>query len=102
MTIAARITTAVLVAGTVMLAGCGSGLSGYQNAAVLQHALKGDVTRRLEDKSGQYYAPGVHVSKVSCIEQSKTSATCLIELSNGDSSSDSVVISSNGNEFITK
>jgi hypothetical protein len=79
-----------------------AGPQGYQVASVLEHALRSILVKRLANPAGQYYDPGVTVKSVTCIEQSKTSATCLYRLSSGQSDTDSVAISADGGSFVTK
>lgn len=79
-----------------------SGPQGYQVASALQAAMRAQVNKRLSNPSGQYYAPGVHVSSLNCVEQARTAATCLIKLSNGVTQSDTVAISADGDEYIAK
>ena len=75
---------------------------GYHDAATLEHDLKAMLSKRLASPSGQFYDPGVTVKSLVCVETSRTAATCLYKLSDGQSDTDSVVISPDGSRFITR
>jgi len=63
------------------------GPQGYRDPAILEHALKSMLAKRLGNPSGQYYEPGLKVKSVLCVDTSKTAATCLYKLSGGQAGS---------------
>jgi hypothetical protein len=98
-----RISAAITAASlAITVTACGASSHGFQNTATLQNALKGIVAKRLANRSGPYYLPGVHVTRVLCVEQSATSASCVTSLSDGSSTPSDVVIAADGDSFVTK
>jgi hypothetical protein len=85
----------------LVVAACG-GNGGYQDTGTLQSAIKGIVTSRLDNPSGPFYLPGVHVTGVICVKQSATTANCVTSMSNGATAPSDVVISADGSSFVTK
>jgi hypothetical protein len=76
--------------------------AGVPGRVVLEHAIRSMLAQRLANPAGQYYDPGVTVKSVNCVEQSKTSATCLCRLSSGQSGTDGMAILADGGSFVSK
>jgi hypothetical protein len=86
----------------VIVLGSSSAQSGFHNPATVAGSIKTLIQKRLSDPSSQYYSPGVKVTSVVCTPAGTNTDTCVETLSNGQSSSETAVISANGQNFVTR
>ena len=90
---------AVVLAAVVVTIGLVSANArhGYQNGSVLAASIRHKVDKEMTSDGDD-----ATVTLVTCIEQGKSSAICLVKTSDGQSDTMNVVISADGNEWITK
>ena len=98
--------TALDVIGLILLVlvivGGSSSQSDFHNPSAVATSLKTLIQKRLSDPSSQYYAPGVTVTSLICTAAGTNTDTCTEEYSNGQSGSETAVISANGQSFVTR
>lgn len=101
--------TLALVLTGLVLAGChtpgtSSSAPGFLNHVTLENDLKGTVTARLNDSTGQYYDPSVTVTNLLCVPDSsaKDNFDCVITLSDDTTQSATAVVAADGNSYVTK
>jgi hypothetical protein len=73
----------------------------FRDAGVLQNSIRQSVNHGMADPSDEHYEPGVRVRSVTCIEQTRTSAACLVKTSDGNSAEISIIISADGQQWIS-
>ena len=86
----------------VIVLSSSSAQSGFHNPAAVAASIKTLIQKRLSDPSSQYYSPGVRVTSVVCTPAGTNTDTCVETLSNGQSGSDTAVISANGQSYVTR
>jgi hypothetical protein len=66
------------------------------------HTLDSTFQRLLDQRLATRYHSSVRASQVECILESRNSAACFVRLTNGESSTYSVVIGVGGESFLVK
>jgi Interferon-induced transmembrane protein len=84
----------------VVISGSSSS-SNFNNPSVVAASIKTQLQKRISDRSGQYYLPGVTVTSVVCTATSSTTDHCVDHFSDGTTASETAVISDNGNRYAT-
>jgi hypothetical protein len=73
----------------------------YNNPAVVAASLKTQLQQRISDPSGQYYVAGLKVTSVVCTPAGVNTDHCVDHFSNGQSASETAVISDGGARYET-
>jgi Interferon-induced transmembrane protein len=76
--------------------------SSYSNPATVAAAIKTQLQQRISDPHSQYYSAGVSVTSVTCTRDGANTDYCVDDFSNGQTASETAVISSNGDSFTTR
>jgi Interferon-induced transmembrane protein len=92
----------VVLVFVIVLGSNSTAQSGFHNPAAVAASIKTLIQKRLNDPSSQYYSPGVKVTSVVCTPAGPNTDTCVETLSNGQSGSETAVISANGQSFVTR
>jgi hypothetical protein len=77
----------------------GSTASNFSDPANVAASIKTQLEQRISDPSGQYYLPGVKVTSVTCKADGTDIDLCVIDLSNGQTLTQTATISSNGDSY---
>ena len=64
-------------------------------------SIKTQIQQRLSDPSSQYYEKGVTVTSVVCTPSGTNTDSCVDKFSNGQTTSETAVISGNGSSYTT-
>jgi hypothetical protein len=75
--------------------------SNFNNPSVVAASIKTQIQQRLSDPSGQYYEKGVTVSSVVCTPSGTNTDSCVDKFSNGQTTSETAVITGNGASYTT-
>lgn len=86
----------------VISLGGASPQANYHSPAVVAASLKTLIQKRISDPSSTFYSPGVKVTSVVCTPAGKNTDTCVDTFSNGQSASETAVISADGQRFVTR
>ena len=78
-----------------------SSTSNFNNPSVVAASIKTQIQQRLSDPTSQYYAKGVTVTSVVCTPSGTNTDSCVNKFSNGQTSSETAVISNNGQNYTT-
>jgi len=93
----------VLVIGVVAnSASTANSQSNYHNPAVVSASIKSQLQQRLSNPSSPYYSPGVKVTSVVCTASGQNTDSCVDQLSNGQTVTETAVISADGLSYRTK
>jgi Interferon-induced transmembrane protein len=76
--------------------------SNFSNPAVVAASIKTQLQKRISDPQSQYYIAGVSVTSVVCTPAGGSTDHCVDYLSNGQTATETAVISSNGNGYVTR
>jgi hypothetical protein len=106
----------LVAAALLVLAGCGSaaapappaaspaarttrsaGPQGFQIPSVLQSSMRHQIDKKLRKVD-----PGTRVTSIQCVMEGRQRAECVADFSDGESTSDAVVISADGDGYVTK
>jgi hypothetical protein len=101
----AIVSSALDVLGILLLLlviGSSSSPSNFNNPSVVAASIKTQLQKRISDPSGQYYLPGVTVTSVVCTSTTATTDNCVDHFSNGQTASETAVISDNGERYVTR
>ena len=90
--------TVVIVALAVFNAAVNSG---YNNFDALQGSVQQQIDNNLHTPSNADYSPGTDVSSVLCVHVAGTQFSCLVKLSNGQTSTLSITVSSDGSRWLS-
>jgi hypothetical protein len=101
------VSTVLDVLGVVILlviigAGVASSKSDFSNPAVVASSIKIQLQKRISDPTSQYYVAGLKVTSVVCTHAGTNTDHCLDVFSNGQTASETAVISANGASYITR
>jgi hypothetical protein len=91
-----------LIALIVSSAHTANSTSNFNNPAVVAASIKTQLQKRISDPSSSFYAAGVTVTSVVCTPAGSNTDHCVDTFSNGQTASETAVISSNGQSFITR
>jgi hypothetical protein len=91
----------VVVIGASHTGGAGSN-SNFNNPTAVATSIKTQLQKRISDPQGQYYLAGVSVTSVVCTPAGNNTDHCVDHLSNGQTVTETAVISSNGNSYVTR
>ena len=91
-----------LVLGVVYLTHIFSSPPNFTNPATVAASIQGELQLRLSDPSSPFYQPGVTVTSVVCTKSGTGTDYCVDKLSNGQTVSETAVISADGNSYTTK
>jgi hypothetical protein len=75
--------------------------NGYNNLSTLQASVTQGVNANLRNPSNAGYSPGVSVSSTVCVHNSGTQYSCAVSLSDSDTESFSVTVSSDGTRWVS-
>lgn len=78
-----------------------SSKSNFNNPAVVAASIKAQLQKRISDPSSQFYSPGLKVTSVVCTPVGTNTDRCIDHFSNGQTVSETAVISANGNSYLT-
>jgi len=84
----------LLVAGT-------ASTSNFNTPSVVAASIKTQLQKRISDPSSQYYQPGLKVTSVVCTRAGAHADRCVDYFSNGQTVSETAVISANGDSYET-
>ena len=92
----------LIVVVLVVAAGASStGSQSFHNPSVVAASIKTLLQKRISDPSSPYYSPGLKVTSVVCTSSGTNTDMCIDHFSNGQSSSETAVISADGQHFVT-
>jgi hypothetical protein len=86
----------------VLLAQSTSSTSNFNNPAVLAASIKAQLQKRISDPSSTFYSPGLKVTSVVCTPAGTNTDHCVDHFSNGQTASETAVISANGERYLTR
>jgi Interferon-induced transmembrane protein len=89
-----------LVLFIVLLTQSGSPTS-FNNPSAVATSIKTQLQQRISDPSSQYYEKGVTVTSVVCTPSGTNTDTCVDKFSNGQTASETAVISGDGASYTT-
>jgi hypothetical protein len=75
--------------------------SNYDNPAVVAASLKTQLQQRISDPGSQFYVKGLKVTSVVCTKAGTDTDHCLDHFSDGQTATETAVISDNGNRYET-
>jgi hypothetical protein len=85
----------------VVITQSGSSKSNFNNPAVVAASIKAQLQKRISDPSSSFYSPGLKVTSVVCTPIGTNTDHCVDHFSNGQTASETAVISDNGNRYLT-
>jgi hypothetical protein len=88
----------VVIVGSARTSGSSSNFS---NPAVVAASIKSQIQKRISDPHSQYYLAGVSVTSVVCTPAGSNTDNCVDRFSNGQTATETAVISSNGSSYVT-
>ena len=91
----------VFVIGAAHTNSAGSS-SSFNNPAAVAASIKTQLQKRISDPQSQYYLAGVSVTSVVCTPATNNTDHCVDHLSNGQTVTETAVISSNGDSYVTR
>jgi hypothetical protein len=99
----AIVSTALDVLGILLLVLLisSSSSSNFSNPSVVAASIKTQLQKRISDPTSQYYLPGVTVTSVVCTSTGASTDNCVDHFSNGQTASETAVISDNGESYRT-
>jgi Interferon-induced transmembrane protein len=85
----------------VILIGTSGSASNFNNPTVVAASIKTDLQKRISDQGSQYYVAGLKVTSVVCKSVGTNTDRCVDYFSNGETASETAVISDNGQSYET-
>jgi hypothetical protein len=79
-----------------------SSSSNFSNPSVVAASIKTQLQKRISNPTSQYYLAGVSVTKVVCTPAGNNTDNCVDTLSNGQTATETAVVSSNGESYVTR
>jgi molybdopterin/thiamine biosynthesis adenylyltransferase len=80
----------------------GASASNFNTPSVVAASIKTELQKRISDPGSQYYQPGLKVTSVACKASGTSTDLCLDTFSDGQTLTETVVISSNGQSYVTR
>jgi hypothetical protein len=80
----------------------GASASNFNTPSVVAASIKTELQKRISDPGSQYYQPGLKVTSVACKASGTSTDVCLDTFSDGQTLTETVVISSNGQSYVTR
>lgn len=101
------VSTVLDVLGVVLVliiigAGVAASKSNFSNPSVVASSIKAQLQKRISDPTSQYYTAGLKVTSVVCTPAGTNTDHCVDAFSNGQTASETAVISSNGDSYVTR
>ncbi len=90
-----------LILVVALITQASSSQSNFNNPSVVAASIKTQIQQRLSNPSGQYYQPGVTVTSVVCTPSGTSTDHCVDTFSNGQTATETAVISGNGTSYTT-
>jgi hypothetical protein len=90
-----------LVLSVVVIAQAASSSSKFNQPSAVAASIKTQLQQRLSDRSSQYYQPGVTVTSVVCTSSGTNTDHCVDTFSNGQTGTETAVISDRGASYTT-
>ncbi len=87
---------------TVVVIAQSSSQGAFTHPSAVAASIKTQLQQRLSDKSSQYYQPGVTVTSVVCTASGTKTDHCVDTFSNGQTGTETAVISGNGASYSTR
>lgn len=84
----------------VVVSSAGS-TSNFNTPSVVANSIKTELQKRISDPSSQFYVPGLKVTSVVCTSVATNTDHCVDYFSNGETASETAVISNNGQNYLT-
>ncbi|HEX2745399.1 MAG TPA: CD225/dispanin family protein [Streptosporangiaceae bacterium] len=78
-----------------------SSQSNFNNPSVVAASIKTQIQQRISNSSSQYYEPGVTLNSVVCTSSGTNTDHCVDTFSNGQTATETAVISGNGTSYTT-
>jgi len=101
--IAATVLDAIgLVLSVVLIAAAATSQSQFSNPSAVAASIKTQLQQRLSDSSSQYYERGVTVTSVVCTSSGTNTDRCVDTFSDGQTGSETAVISNHGASYSTR
>jgi hypothetical protein len=75
--------------------------SNFSNPSVVAASIKTQLQKRISDPGSLYYQPGVKVTSVVCKSAGSNTDSCVDRFSNGQTATETAVISANGASYVT-
>jgi hypothetical protein len=100
----ATVSTVLDVLGliVVVLILAGQSASNFNTPSVVASSIKAELQKRISDPSSQFYVPGLKVTSVVCKSVGAHTDHCVDYFSNGQTASETAVISANGDGYVTR
>ncbi len=86
----------------IVAAGVASSKSNFSNPAAVASSIKVQLQKRISDPTSQYYSAGLKVTSVVCTPAGNNTDHCVDVFSNGQTASETAVISANGDSYVTR
>jgi hypothetical protein len=90
-----------LILAVVLLSGLSSS-SNFNTPSVVASSIKAQIQKRISDPSSQFYYPGLKVTSVVCTATGAHTDRCVDHFSNGQTESETAVISADGDSYVTR
>ena len=78
-----------------------SSQSNFNNPSAVAASIKTQIQQRISNPSSQYYEPGVTLKSVVCTSSGANTDHCVDTFSNGETATETAVISGNGTSYTT-
>jgi hypothetical protein len=100
----ATVSTVLDVLGliVVVLVLASLGAKNFNTPSVVAASIKVQLQKRISDPSSQFYVPGLKVTSVVCTSAGAHTDRCVDHFSNGQTASETAVISANGSSYMTR
>jgi len=99
--IVATVLDALGIVLLVVIIGTAGSAANFNTPSVVAASIKTELQKRISDPGSQYYLPGVKVTSVVCTSVATSTDHCVDYFSNGDTASETAVISDNGQSYLT-
>jgi hypothetical protein len=90
-----------LILFVVLITQTSSSQSNFSNPSVVAASIKTQIQQRISNPSSQYYEPGVTLTSVVCMSSGTNTDHCVDTFSNGQTATETAVISGNGTSYTT-
>jgi hypothetical protein len=90
-----------LILFVVLITHASSPQSNFNNPSVVAASIKTQIQQRISNPSSQYYEPGVTLTSVVCTSSGTNTDHCVDTFSNGQTATETAVISGNGTSYTT-
>ena len=90
-----------LILFVVLITHASSSQSNFNNPSVVAASIKTQIQQRISNPSSQYYEPGVTLTYVVCTSSGTNADHCVDTFSNGQTATETAVISGNGTSYTT-